>query len=364
MPRRQGWSHKTKRQGIGTGTPAQQARIALGLAPDATREELDAAKAAQQRDLLRQQRERVLSRDRTRWLKHDEERTAVQVGKHHQAAIPRPPSDAPRVQPPPANPPLCDCGRPSIWHRARWWCEQSGASGCGFVCAPVPLEVPPPPLCDCEQPAAFHRERWWCARSRPDAWCSFNAACPPPAAPTLLDQEAVAMESARLTSREHTRARSPHGSDGSDGGAGPLAVLAESDDESGDESDAAAEAAEEGVAAAAAAASASDSQMYIVEALVAERLARRGTKMQREFKVRWKGYAASEDTWEPEAHLPVVLVSEFLGAPGTTGGGGPSNRSAARRVATVSGAGRGAGRKRSNDGGLEPLPDGTKQPRG
>ena len=42
--------------------------------------------------------------------------------------------------------------------------------------------------------------------------------------------------------------------------------------------------------------------IYEPEALVDERVGQRGRP---EYRVRWKGYGAAEDTWEPREHLLV-----------------------------------------------------------
>ena len=77
---------------------------------------------------------------------------------------------------------------------------------------------------------------------------------------------------------------------------------------------------------------------------------RRGTKTLREFRVRWQGYAAAEDTWEPEANLPDAIVSQYLEARRITDMGGASDVGAARRVASKAAASCGAGRKRKDSG--------------
>ena len=55
---------------------------------------------------------------------------------------------------------------------------------------------------------------------------------------------------------------------------------------------------------------------YEVESIVAER---KGPRGRQEYRVRWKGYGESDDTWEPMKNLSGVkrLVEEFRAQPTT-----------------------------------------------
>ena len=46
---------------------------------------------------------------------------------------------------------------------------------------------------------------------------------------------------------------------------------------------------------------------YIVEKLVGERVINGVTH----FRVRWRGYSAKQDTWEPETNLPPLIVNDY-----------------------------------------------------
>ena len=55
----------------------------------------------------------------------------IRLGSRYQLDPEQMPPYAPRLAlPPPAPPPLCDCGAPSVWLRRRWLCARQGRGGC------------------------------------------------------------------------------------------------------------------------------------------------------------------------------------------------------------------------------------------
>ncbi len=100
-------------------------------------------------------------------------RAHSRVGDEYQA--PAVALHVPSVAPPPAPPPVCRCGVPALWQRARWWCAL-GEHGCGYEAIPPP-GLPSTPLCACGVAAVWVRNHFWCAR------CDNGAAgCPKPSA--------------------------------------------------------------------------------------------------------------------------------------------------------------------------------------
>ena len=53
-------------------------------------------------------------------------------------------------------------------------------------------------------------------------------------------------------------------------------------------------------------------ERWEVEAIVADR----GRGRKRKYRVRWAGFSASEDTWEPAGHLDSQTVKEYNALPG------------------------------------------------
>jgi hypothetical protein len=49
--------------------------------------------------------------------------------------------------------------------------------------------------------------------------------------------------------------------------------------------------------------------VYAVQDIISKR--RRGRPPVTEYLIHWKGYGAAHNTWEPTAHVPVMLISEF-----------------------------------------------------
>ena len=100
--------------------------------------------------------------------------------------------------PPPAPPPLCRCGLPATWARARWWCAADlvgGAAGCGYEAIPPPVHAWRTPLCDCARPAVWRYGHWWCDAATTGRGCSFQRA-EDPARPEPLLVEPAAVEDA------------------------------------------------------------------------------------------------------------------------------------------------------------------------
>ena len=70
----------------------------------------------------------------------------------------------------------------------------------------------------------------------------------------------------------------------------------------------------------------SDSTEYDVEELLQSRYV--GRPLQRQFLVRWEGYSSEHDTWEPAEEMPEELVEAFdlAGGPGSTSQPADDNR--------------------------------------
>lgn len=67
----------------------------------------------------------------------------------------------PSVLPPTtAPPPNCECDKPAIWRRQRWWCV-ADEGGCSFEHTPPPFETTP--LCRCAKPSHWETRRSRCA---------------------------------------------------------------------------------------------------------------------------------------------------------------------------------------------------------
>ena len=129
-------------------------------------------------------------------------RHGVGIGPLYQAEVPTATSNDAAGEawplPPPAAPPLCHCGRASVWLRSRWWCDaEEMEGGCGFEVPPAPA---PPPRCGCQLPMRFLLSRWWCQRGT--SGCGAEQAADVSGArpePTSLPHASLELESARAT---------------------------------------------------------------------------------------------------------------------------------------------------------------------